>query len=105
MRLKTLFIALIIAVSLHNVYVHAEEYAKEKYPEDTVEEDGKLVKIRIDTDSGAVACYWDDETHAWMDASLCQFDLDKAYKDKIEFKEMQAELDEMKDETWDDRYR
>lgn len=64
-----------------------------------------MIKIRVDADTNAVSCYWDDSSCAWVDASLCQFDLDKAYSDKIEFQEMQSELSRLRDESWDDRYR
>ena len=105
MRLRSILLTLTIAITLQSSSIHADQYAKDRYSEDVVEEDGKPIKIRVDTDTGAVVSYWDDGSHDWAEASLCHADLRKAYEEKLEFRESQKELDAMKDETWDDRYR
>lgn len=105
MRYQVIVLILIIAAAFSLSHARAEHYQKERYLEDAVEVDNKLVKIKIDSDTSKVAYFWDDGANGWVDVSLYPADLNRVYSEKIALQEMQGELDEMKDETWDDRYR
>ncbi|MCX5677619.1 MAG: hypothetical protein NTY76_00720 [Candidatus Omnitrophica bacterium] len=105
MRYPVIVLTLIIAATFSLPHTYAEQHQKERYLEDTVKVDNKLVKIKIDFDARKVVYFWDEGANKWADASLYPADLNKAYSEKRAFQEMQGELDGLKDETWDDRYR
>lgn len=105
MRYQAITLALIITAVLSLLPAYAEDREKERYIEDVVGVKNQPVKIKIDSDTGKVVCFWNDETKGWADASLYPTDLDKVYSEKMQLQSMQGELDEMKGETWDDRYR
>ena len=105
MRSKAILVTLAIVLALFLSQACAEHYEKERYLEDTIESGGKLIKIMIDSNENNVAYFWDDEAHGWVEAGLSPIDLNRAYAEKITAQEMQGELDRMKDDTWDDRYR
>lgn len=96
---------ILIVVLVSSPSIYAGYYEKGRYQEDAIEIDGKLIKVKIDSDASRVAYFWDDEAKGWVDVSQCQVDLNKAYSEKTTFQEMQTELNRMHDETWDDRYR
>lgn len=105
MRYQAIALALITAAALSISPASAKEHEKERYLETSVGVNNKPVKIKIDPATSKVAYFWNDGTKEWADASLYPGDLDRLYEEKIALLEMQGELDEMRDETWDDRYR
>jgi hypothetical protein len=105
MRYQAIALILIIVTAFSTLPAYAEDHEKNGYLEDTVKVDNKLVKIKIDFDARKVAYFWDEGANRWADASLYPLDLNKAYSEKRQLQEMQGELDGLKDERWDDRYR
>ncbi|MBU0605261.1 MAG: hypothetical protein KKH77_03110 [Candidatus Omnitrophica bacterium] len=104
MRSRAILLILITAIALSLSQVHAENHEREHYREDVVEADDKEIKIKIDSDTGKVASFWDDVSQGWVEASLSPVDLNRAYTDKVTAHDMQDELNRMKNDTWDDRY-
>lgn len=105
MRPQTILLTLITALVFSSPLTHAEYQQEERYLEDTVEVGGREVKVRINSDANRVVYFWDNGANAWVDASQSQADLNKAYAEKMTFRDMQGELNSFRDETWDDRYR
>lgn len=104
MRSQAISLTLIIAMALSLSPSHAEQLEKERYREDVVDSNGKEIKIKIDSDTGKVASFWDDASQGWVEAGLSPIDLNSVYSDKLTAHDMQDELDRMKNDTWDDRY-
>ena len=104
MRYKVTLVVLAMSLALSLSLSRAERLEKERYREDVVDSGGKAIKIEIDPDTGKVAFFWDDVSQGWVEAGLSPVDLNRAYTDKITAHGMQDELNQMKNETWDDRY-
>lgn len=102
---RAILLALVMAIALSASQTCAEEFKKENLIADNVAKDGHFFDILIDPDSRKVVYFQDEESHTWVDASLCPVDVNKLYAEKVTLQEMQGELDNMKNETWDDRNR
>ncbi len=105
MRSLTILLTLIVALALSLSQARAEDYESKRFQEDFVEVSGAVIRIKIDSNYGKVACFWDDAAPAWIDADLNPIALNGAYADKLTARDMQNELNRMNNETMDDRYR
>jgi len=105
MRPQTIVLTLVTASVLAFSSMYAENRDKENCYEDAVEINGKLLRVKTDLNTGRVVYFWDDKAGSWADISHCPVDINKTYAENKRFREMQGELDRLRDETWDDRYR
>ncbi len=105
MRYKATLLILVMALALSLPQARAENYENERYREDVIETDGKSIRIKVDSNDDKVAYFWDDAAHGWVKAASSPVDLNSAYAEQATAKDMQDELNRMKDDTWDDRYR
>jgi len=104
MRSQTILIILIIVLVLVQLNSYAGGGEKDRYTEDAIDVSGKVYKILINPDSEKVVLFWSDESKGWIDVAQCPVDLNKEYQDRKTMRDMQEELNRMRDESWDDRY-
>lgn len=81
------------------------DFDERVYYRDSVAVKKTGIPILVNRETLKVEYFWSYEDKAWIGADKSPFDLQKEYDEGIQLSDMQAELNRMHDETWDDRYR
>ena len=97
--LSTAFIIFAVIFSAGGLY--AECYDEDACFKDHVSNKGEDLVIAVNRDTNQVELYWSDTNKAWLKPDKEeQLGLQRLYNKKCQLREMQANLDQMHNETW-----
>ena len=79
----------------------AEPYNEDAYFKDYISNKGEDLVVAVRRDDGRVDLYWSDANQAWLRPDKEeQLGLQRLYNKKVQLREMQGNLDRMRNDTW-----
>ena len=97
--LKAVFVISVIIFAANGLF--AEPYNEDAYFKDYVSNKGENLVIAVNRDTDQVELYWSDRNQTWLKPDKEeQLGLQRLYNKKVQLREMQGTLDQMRKDTW-----
>ena len=98
-KLKIVFVTSVIIFAANGLF--AECYNEDACFKDYISNKGENLVIAVNRDTDQVELYWSDTNQTWLKPTgEEQLGLQRLYNKKVQLREMQGHLDQMRKDTW-----